>query len=68
MIFKHMIEIDENITEQWMKPPEGFNEDIEEDSDFETTRFGMNAIDRLIDCLGDEKVLPILSETVAKLL
>ena len=35
MIFYHMIDIDDSIDEKWMKPPEGFNEDIEEDSDFE---------------------------------
>lgn len=61
MIFKHMIEIDEEISDEWKQPPEGFNEDIEEDADFETTRFGMNAIDRLIDSIGDKEVLPILS-------
>ncbi|EAR88916.3 importin protein (macronuclear) [Tetrahymena thermophila SB210] len=68
MIFKHMIEIDEEITDEWKKPAEGFNEDIEEDADFETTRFGMNAIDRIIDSVGDAETLPILSATVEKLL
>lgn len=47
-----------------MKPPEGFNEDIEEDEDFETTRFGMNAIDRLISAIGEKETLPTLSSTV----
>lgn len=68
MIFKHMIEIDEEITEEWKQPAEGFNEDVEEDADFETTRFGMNAIDRIIDSIGDKETLPILSATVEKLL
>lgn len=68
MIFKHMIEIDDEITDEWKHPAEGFNEDIEEDADFETTRFGMNAIDRLIDSIGDKEVLPVLSATVQKLL
>lgn len=68
MIFKHMIEIDDEITNEWKKPAEGFNEDLEEDADFETTRFGMNAIDRIIDSVGDSETLPILSATVEKLL
>lgn len=47
-----MIEIDTEIDDEWKKPPEGFDEDIEEDADFETTRFGMSAIDRLIGHIG----------------
>ena len=47
-----------------MKPIEGFNEDIEEDEDFETTRFGMHSIDRLISSIGEKELLPILSSTV----
>ena len=27
MVFFHMVEIDEEVTEQWMNPPEGYNED-----------------------------------------
>ena len=63
-----MIEIDEEITDEWKKPQEGFNEDIEDDADFETTRFGMNSIDRIIDTVGDKEILPVLSKTVEKLL
>lgn len=63
-----MIDIDQDISDEWKQPSEGFSENIEEDGDFETTRFGMNAIDRLIDSVGDKEVLPILSATVEKLL
>ena len=35
MIFINMIDIDEDIDQKWISPPEGFNEDIEEDEDFE---------------------------------
>ncbi|CAM6006157.1 unnamed protein product [Sphagnum balticum] len=45
-----------------------YNEDLEDDDDFETTRFGMGAIDRLIYTIGDEELLPILSATIEKLL
>lgn len=37
-----------------MCPPEGYNEDMEDDEDFETTRFGMGAIDRLIYSVGEQ--------------
>lgn len=68
MIFFHMIQIDQEITEEWKKPAEGFNDDFEEDEDCETTRFGMNAIDRLIAALGEKELLPVLSVTVQQLL
>lgn len=64
MIFFHMIQISEEVTEEWKKPAEGFNDDIEQDDDAETTRFGMSSIDRLIDCIGQKEMLPILSATV----
>jgi importin-5 len=35
MIFICMIQIDKELDDAWIKPPEGFNEDIEEDEDFE---------------------------------
>ena len=64
MIFFHMVEIDDEITEEWKNPPEGYNEDMEDDEDFETTRFGMGAIDRLIYVIGEEEMLPVLSATI----
>ena len=51
-----------------MCPPEGYNEEMEDDQDFETTRFGMGAIDRLIYSVGEEEIMSILSETIQTLL
>lgn len=52
MVFTHMVDISEEITDEWKVPPPGYNEDMEDDDDFETTRFGMGAIDRLIYVIG----------------
>ena len=41
---------------------------MEDDEDFETTRFGMAAIDRIIFSIGDKEVLPILSNGIKSLL
>ncbi len=41
---------------------------MEDDDDFETTRFGMNAIDRMISAIGEKELLPVLSLTIQKLL
>ena len=54
MVFHHMVDIDKNIQQDWMCPQEGYNEDMEDEEDFETTRFGMRAIDRLIYSVGEE--------------
>lgn len=61
MIFLHMVEIDTEITPEWNSPPEGYNDDIEEDSDLEVVRFGMSAVDRLISSIGQKVMLPVLS-------
>jgi hypothetical protein len=37
---------------------------MEDDDDFETTRFGMNAIDRMISAIGEKELLPVLSLTI----
>lgn len=67
MIFYHMIQISEDISDSWKQPPEGFNDDIEQDDDCETIRFGMSSIDRLIESLGEKEMLPILSSLVQQL-
>lgn len=61
MIFLQMVEIDDTIEESWSFPPEGYNDDIEEDSDLEMVRFGMSAVDRLISAIGQKVLLPVLS-------
>ena len=49
-IFQLMIDIDEDIEESWMRPPEGFaGEEEEEDN----VGFGKQAVDRLVAGVGD---------------
>ena len=61
IIFYHMVQIDSEIEKDWETPKEGFNDDFDEDDDFETTRFGINSIDRLISSIGEKESLPIIS-------
>ena len=68
MIFYHMVEIEEEIPEDWKSPAEGYSEDIEEGEDFETTTFGMTSVDRLIASVGEKEMLPLLSMAVQKML
>jgi len=59
-----MVEIDTDITQEWNHPPEGYNDDIQEDADLEVVRFGMSAVDRLISAIGQKVMLPVLSQIV----
>ena len=68
MVFIHMIDIEPEINDRWKSPEEGYSEDMEDDENFETTRFGMNAIDRIILSVGDKEVLSLLSNSIKKLL
>ena len=63
-----MIEIEEQVTEEWMNPPDGFNDDLEEDDDQKIIKVGMDFIDRLIVALGKEIMLKFVSDFVVKML
>lgn len=63
-----MVDIEKEIESDWLSPKEGFSEEIEEDSDFESVRFGMNTIDKIIESVGDKETLPALWAIIGKLL
>ena len=68
LIFKNMIEIEDEIDEEWKSPPDGFNDDIEDCDDQKTIKLGMDFIDRLILIVGEEKMIPFLSSYIKKML
>jgi hypothetical protein len=63
LIFKLMIDIDEDIDESWMRPKEGFRADEEEEEE-DAVHFGKSCVDRLVSSIGDEIMLPLLSTLV----
>ena len=68
LIFTHMIDIDSEVMDEWASPPDGFNEDNEEEDDQKIIKFCMNCIDRLIAHVGSQFMLKFLSDCVAKML
>ena len=68
MIFFMMMELDDEVDEEWKSPPDGFNDDLEEDDDQRLIKMGMDFIDRLITHIGKEYMLKFLSEVVNKML
>lgn len=64
-IFKLMIDIDDEITEEWMKPKEGFKDKDDEDCNGEdNVDFGKGCIDKIISAVGDAICLPLMSKIV----
>ena len=61
-IFKIMIDIDEDIDEAWLKPKEGYT--LEEEEDDTNVKFGQSSVDRLVSCIGDEIMLPLIGQLV----
>jgi len=61
-IFKIMIDIDEDIEESWLRPKEGYT--LEEDEDDTNVKFGTGCVDRLVSCIGDEIMLPLIGALV----
>lgn len=60
-IFQLMIDIDEDIDADWMRPKEGFaGEEEEEDN----VNFGKTAVDRLVAGVGDALMLPLIGQLV----
>ena len=63
LVFKIMIDIDEDIDDSWMKPKEGFKADEEEEEE-DSVHFGKTCVDRLVSSVGEEIMLPLLSQLV----
>ncbi len=57
-----MIDIEEDIEESWLHPKEGYT--LEEEDDDTNVKFGQNSVDRLVSCIGDEIMLPLIGELV----
>jgi hypothetical protein len=61
MTFKLMIDIDEEIDQDWLNPKPGHSVEEEEE---DNVKFGQTCIDRLISCIGEELMLPLIGTLV----
>lgn len=68
MVFLLMMDIEDDVEDDWKSPPDGFNDDLEEDDDQKFIKLGMDYIDRLITHIGKEFMLKFLSQIVNKML
>ncbi len=66
-VFKLMIDIDDDIDEDWLRPKEGYQVDKDGEEE-DNVNFGKTCVDRLVAAIGDEKMLPMLADIVNKTL
>ena len=59
-----MIDIDADIEEAWLRPPEGFRENDDGEDGEDNVNFGKGCVDKIISAVGDEICLPLLSVIV----
>lgn len=60
LIFKNMVELDEEISQEWMSPPDGFNDDLYQTDDQKVIKAAMSNIDTLLADLDCERVIKIV--------
>lgn len=68
MIFKQMLEIPDEIGEEWINPPDGFKEEDEDLDESNIIKFCIGCIDRLISHVGPDKMLGFLSDCTQNML
>jgi hypothetical protein len=68
LVFHNMMEIEDEVPAEWMSPPDGFNDDFEEDDDQKHIKIGMDFIDRLMASVNQALVLKTINEAIAGLM
>lgn len=55
-----MIEIEDEVPQDWASPPDGFNDDLLEDDDQKIIKIQMDSIDKLLTVVGSPILIPKL--------
>ena len=64
LVFSLMFDMDDEIDESWLKPPEGYRESAEGEDGEDNVNFGKGCVDKIISAVGDAICLPYLSIAV----
>lgn len=60
--------VENDVDDSWKSPPDGFNDELEEDDDQTCVKFGIQTINQLFTIVGHKKMLVFLSTQLAPLL
>lgn len=55
-----MVELDDEISQDWMSPPDGFNDDLFDSDDQKVIKAAMSNIDSLLRDLDPERVTKLI--------
>lgn len=56
-----MIDIDDEVDADWLRPKDGHTVEEEEENN---VKVGQGCVDRLVSCIGDETMLPLIGQLV----
>lgn len=68
IIFKNMLEIEDEVNQEWCSPPDGFNDDLVESDDQKIVKQSMSQVDVLFHTLDVSVIRPIVFEYIEKML
>lgn len=62
IIVQNMLEVSDEVSSEWQNPPEGFNDELEEQDDQKEIKFGISTINNLFEIVGDKEMFAFLTE------
>lgn len=68
LIFKNMLELENEISEEWSCPPDGFNDDLVESDDQKVIKAAMNHVDQLFRQFETERLVNLFTNYIQKML
>jgi hypothetical protein len=68
LIFKNMLELENEIPAEWSCPPDGFNDDFYESDDQKVIKAAMNQIDSLFKDFEAERLIPMITKYIQQML
>lgn len=67
LVVKNMLDIDNEVAPEWASPPDGFNDELEEDDDQRPIKFSIDIVNRLFDIVGHKEMLSFLAQHITPL-
>lgn len=67
LVVKNMLDVDDEVAAEWATPPDGFNDELEEDDDQRPIKFSIDIVNRLFEIVGHKEMLAFLAQHITPL-
>ena len=67
LVLRNMLEVEDEVSPEWSSPPDGFNDELEEEDDQRPIKFSIDIVNRLFEAVGRKEMLLFLSRRVGPL-